>query len=329
MSANELSAGERREATQPWGEWRRSSWGRYVPRYVEQTPRQRVAEAGVLLVPPSSVTGWGALAWQGARWFAGLEGDGSTPRPVDVAQPRRLIRPQPLLSLCEERFDYREVVVVDGLRVAAPARAACFAMRYAGNLREAVIAASMATYDDLASLDEIADWAVRHPSYTGIEQCRQAVVLAGENFWSPQEVGMLLDWTELTGSRPLTNRPVFDLGGSHIGTPDLIDPRTGVCGEYDGLLHMAGTRRAKDLKREAAFRRVGLYPVTMVAADRRAQAAWQQRLRDAYAEARRTPSTERRWTLELPQWWIPTWTVEQRRALSDQDRDRWLRRRLA
>jgi hypothetical protein len=324
-----LSRAELREALEEWGEFRRSSHGFFVPRYVELTPEQRVAEAGALVVAPAAVTGWGAMAWLRSRWFTGLEGDGETPRPVPIAQPRRLVRPQPLVTLCEERFDHREVIVDDGLRITNAVRSTCFEMRYASHLRAAVVILSMAAYNDHVSIDEVEAWALRHPSYTGIDQCRRAVSLADENAWSPAEVEMVLDWTELVGFRPLMNRPLFDLGGRHIGTPDVIDPRTGVIGEYDGPLHLSGARRAVDLKRQADFERHGLFPVTMVAADRRDQSAWQERMRAAYARAERTPATERQWTLEPPSWWVPTWTVEQRRSLSEQQRLRWLALRMA
>ena len=230
------------------------------------SPKQRVAEAGALLVAPAAITGWGAMAWLGSRWFEGLEGDGETPRPVSIAQPRRLVRPQPLVTLCEERFDPKEVIVDDGLRVTSAVRSTCFEMRYARHLRAAVIVLCMAAYNDHVSIDEAAAWALLHPSYTGIDQCRRAVLLADENAWSPAEIGMVLDWTDLVGFRPLLNRPLFNLEGRHIGTPDVIDPRTGVLGEYDGPLHLSGARRAIDLKRQAAFERHGLFPVTMVTA---------------------------------------------------------------
>jgi hypothetical protein len=290
---------------------------------------QRVAEAGVLVVAPAAVTGWGALAWLGSRWFEGLEGDGETPRPVPIAQPRRLVRPQPIVALCEERFDHREVIVDDGLRIADAVRATCFEMRYARHLRAAVVILSMATYNDHVSIDEVEAWALRHPSYTGIDQCRKAVHLADENAWSPAEVEMVLDWTDLVGFRPWMNRPLFDLEGRHLGTPDAIDPRTGVLGEYDGPLHLNGARRAADLRRQAVFERHGLFPVTMVTADRRDQSAWHERVRAAYARAERAPAADRRWTLEPPSWWVPTWTVEQRRALTEQQRRRFLALRQA
>ena len=38
-------------------------------------------------------------------------------------------------------------------------------------------------------------WMRSHPSYTGIEQCRQALALADENAWSPTEVDRCAcDW---------------------------------------------------------------------------------------------------------------------------------------
>jgi hypothetical protein len=67
----------------------------------------------------------------------------------------------------------------------------------------------------------------------------------------------------------------------------------------------------------------------MVTADRRDQSAWQGRVRAAYAQAARTPAGERQWTLEPPPWWVPTWTVEQRRSLTEQQRVRLLALRKA
>ena len=327
IRAAELTAAQVRAAGTPWGDYRRSSRGLYVPRHVEATPAQRVAEAGALLARHTSITGWAALAWQEAHWFDGLEGDGVTPVPVDVSMSRRRIRPQPLISICEERWSPAEVVVVDGLAVASAVRATCFVMRYAPHLRAAVRALCMACFNDHVSLDEVAEWVALHPSYTGIEQCRLALPLGDENAWSPAEVDFLLDWTELVGRRPLTNRPLFDQSGRHLGTPDLVDPVTGVLGEYDSELHLAGARRAKDLAREGIFRDHGLHPVTMVTAERRDRAAFHQRVHSAYAAAGRQPAAERRWTLQPPAWWVPTWTVEQRRALTARERALWLAHR--
>lgn len=326
--SRELTRAERKDAGKHALMWRLSSRGLAVQSWVELTPSQRVAEAGVLLPRLGAVTGWGSLGWQRARWFEGRLPGGDF-RPIDLAVPRRLLRPQPLFVLCEERFDPREVVIVDGLRITHAVRSVCFAMRYASSLWEAVRILDMAAYDDLVSIQEVALWAVRHPSYTGIEQCRQAVLLGNENAWSPMEVDQRLDWADAVGRRPLTNRPVFDLSGRHIGTPDLIDPLHGVIGQYNGAIHLTGSRPARDLRQDADYRAAGLFPVTMVAGDRRDPRGYHERLRAAYRAAGRARALDRAWTLELPSWWVPTWTVALRRRLNDEQRDRWLRYRAA
>ena len=92
---------------------------------------------------------------------------------------------------------------------------------------------------------------------------------------------------------------MFDLEGHHLGTPDLIDPVTGVLGEYDGPLHLEGARRTADLKREGVFRGHGLDPVTMVSGDRRDPGAVPSiDCVRAYAAAAREPAADRRWTLD-------------------------------
>jgi hypothetical protein len=294
----------------------------YVPSSVALTPQQRVAEAGVLLPTSGAITGWAALSWIKAWWFDGLEADGIALAPVPVALPFRRIRTQAGLLLCNERWDPTDVVVDDGLSLMAGPRSVAFAMRYAKNEWAATACIDMAAYHDVVSIDEVGAWIDRHPSYTGIEQSRKGRNLADENVWSPQEVPLRLTWTSAGYPQPLTNRPLFDLRGRHIGTPDLIDPRSGVAGEYEGGLHLV--QRAHDLEREHRLRTHGVEPVTMVSADRINPGAFLARLRTAYAEAERRPACDRRWTLELPPWWVPTFTVAQRRSLTPYQRERWL-----
>lgn len=322
-----LTGPTKREAAGP--EWRTSSRGLFVPASVARTPAQRVAEAGMLVSSRGgAVTGWAALAWSGCWWFTGTRGDKDTFLPIPVAMPRRLIRPQPLLHLCEERYDPEEVDIVDGLPMTALVRAVCFEMRYAANVGFATSWLDMAAFHDKVTIAEATAWAAVHPSYTGIEQCRQACALADENAWSPMEATLRIRWGNLGHPRPLTNRPVFDLNGRHIGTPDVIDPVTGVLGEYDGEIHLEGTRRALDLRREHVYREHGLEPVTMVAADTIDDGPFAARLRAAYARAELRPASDRLWTLERPPWWPATFTVSQRRRLSDYERERWLRNRV-
>jgi len=166
------------------------------------------------------------------------------------------------------------------------------------------------------------------PGWTGIGRGRTVVGLMDENAWSPAEVAMRCIWVDEAGlPRPLTNRPVFDLGGRLLGTPDLLDPVYGVAGEYDSTLHLETGRRRQDLERESRFRSVGLEPVAMVTGELAEPWRFIGRLHAAYAAAERRGASERRWTIEPPGWWTPTQTVALRRALTADQRGRWLRYR--
>ena len=82
-----------------------------------------------------------------------------------------------------------------------------------------------------------------------------------------------------------------------------------------------------DLGREEDFRQHGLEPVTMVSADVADPGRFHMRVRSAYQRAEQRPAADRRWTFDLPPWWVPTFTVEQRRALDEEQRAIWLRHR--
>jgi hypothetical protein len=121
--------------------------------------------------------------------------------------------------------------------------------------------------------------------------------------------------------------PVCDLDGRHVGTPDILDVKAGVVGEYDGAVHLTRESRARDLGREDAFRSVGLEYFTMVAGDAANQRALVARMAAARGRALWLDPAVRRWTLDQPPWWVPTTTVEQRRALTPEQRRRWLAHR--
>jgi hypothetical protein len=309
--------------------WRRSSHGLYVPAAVELTTEQRIVEAAAVLPAYGGVSGWAALRWLGARWFDGVRHGGRDVLPVTLATTDRSIRPQRGIAVSEKRFDPSELTRHAGLRVTTALRSLFFSMRYAATENEAVQLADMTAYADLVSREELAAFVAVNASWTGMDLARIGARDMDENAWSPTEVTMRRRWVLEGGfPRPLCNRPVFDLTGRHIGTPDLIDPAAGVIGEYDGAVHLSGTQRARDVRREAAFRAVGLEPVHMLAGDLVDPYPFLARLRDAYGRAERAPAAERRWTVETPPWWVPTFTVAQRRALDDDQRQRFLALRL-
>ncbi|TIC79424.1 hypothetical protein [Nocardioides sp. GY 10127] len=308
--------------------WRRTGKGLYVPAAVVLTPEQRIAEVGAgLPARGAAVTGWAALRWRGGSWFGGLDAGGD-PVPVPVAQRARLTRPRPGLRLCEERRDPGSTEQVDGVPTTAAVQALAWAVRYAPTLAEAVVAADMALFDDLLSPHELAEWVWSHPSWTGIAQARTVLGLLEENSWSPQETRMRLAWVDaVPGAGLVANRPVFDLHGRHLGTPDLLDPAAGVCAEYAGDVHLTRERRSEDLRRIDRLRAAGLRVVDAVAGDLGPRGPLGARLRSAYADAVGAPASARAWTLEPPPSWCLTHTVARRLALTPGERAVFLRYR--
>jgi hypothetical protein len=327
MDPSGLAGPTRGQARGP--SWRRSSRGLYVPAEAPASVEQRIVEGAARLPRYGAVTGWAALRWLGGVWFDGLAPGSRTERSVDLATTCSSIRSQPGTTVSEERMAPVEIMTYGGLRVTTPQRSLFFEMRHAADGDAAVVAADMAAYSDLVSRAEATTMAYANPGWTGIGTKRAALEVMDENDWSPAEVRMRMVWCALAGlPRPLCNRPVFDLSGRLIGTPDLLDPAAGVAGEYDSALHLESAQRARDVHRESLFRAAGLEYVTMLAADLARPAAFVQRLRQAYARAARHSVSERAWTIQLPAWWVPTFTVEQRRALDSRQRERFLRLRL-
>jgi hypothetical protein len=309
--------------------WRRSSHGLYVPSSVDPlVPEQRVVEAAACLPAYGGVTGWAGLRLGGARYFTGLAADGSA-RPVVLAVMHGEIKNQAGILVTSERLPPRDLTSHGGIAITTHVRSVSYEMRYARSERQAIVILDMAMMHDVVSTDEVATYVATLNGWIGVGKCRVALVLADENSWSPMETVMRLIWViDLGFPHPLCNRPLFDLTGRHVGTPDMLDVEAGVVGEYEGPVHLEGRRRGKDLQKEAAYRRLGLEYFTMVAADQRSpENTIMPRMVEARQRARWEPESRRQWTVDPPPWWTPTDTVAARRALPARQRERMLRYR--
>lgn len=309
--------------------WRRTSQGFYAPSTAPTDDvDQRIVEASVVVPPRCGINGWASLRWRGGRWF-----DGQTPsggqRPVDVVVSTHDIRPQPGIAVGGESFNPALVEWVDGLPVLDARYAVAFCMRYSRSWREAAIELSKAAYNDLVSVQEVTEFLTPGQNgMTGVPQARRGLGWAEENVWSPQELAGSIVWqVEADRPRPRCNQAIFDLTGRHVATPDLLDADAGVGGEYDGPVHLDRPQRDKDLRRDGALRHHDLEIVYMTAPDLHDPRHFIGRLHDAYRRAARRPVTDRTWTIEPPPWWVPTETVEQRRALTAEQRTRFLAHR--
>lgn len=307
--------------------YRRSSFGFYVPTWSDpDNVDQRILEASVVLHPGQAVTGWAALRWLGGAWCEGVDVPGGR-RPIELLISTHDVAPQDGFVVSGEGTGTENIRIVDGVPVTVPAWSVAFMMRRATSLREAVVALDMAAYSDLVSIAEVEEVVGHQSSWTGVPRARDALALANENAWSPREVSMRLTWQAgIEGARPCANTPLFDRSGRHIGTPDLVDVATGVVAEYDGVVHLGRQQRRSDRNRDEVFAGHGIEIVRWLSGDRPGD--FLARLYAAHERAARRRG-DRGWTAEPPGWWIPTTTVAARRALSDAQRARLLRYRIA
>lgn len=205
--------------------WRRTSRGLYVPTAVADLPEQRILEQSMRLPAVGAVTGWAACRLHGAAFFDGLAPDGVTRLPVPLAVgPGGCIRPVDGVLLTFDRLPAHDVVRRQGIPVVDAARAVFDAARLAGDVREAVVAIDMAIVGRITSVERMAAYTRQHhdQGITGIGQVREALPLARERSWSPNESRLRLIG-EIDAGLPRLEPtcPVLDRGGTLLGIADL------------------------------------------------------------------------------------------------------------
>ena len=307
--------------------WRRVAPAHYVPVGTDSSALdQRIVEAMAGMPDGAAVTGWASLGWRRAPWFHGLAADG-TRLDVPVAVDRvRGVRRRPGVELSEDWLFDGDIESVDGLRVTRAERSVSYEVCRARTLTAAVRTIDMAAAADLVDLASLERYGARLVGRPGVRLLRLALAAADENVWSPQEVPLRLLWRRAITCTLAANRPLFDLSGRHLLTPDVIDEEAGVAGEYNGAIHLEAGPRRVDLDREELYRDHGLELVTMMSAARPDAASFLRRLHAAYRRAAQRRGGPRSWTTVQPDWWVDTSTVARRRALTADQRAVWLRR---
>lgn len=286
--------------------FRRTSPGLYVPADVDEgVVEQRILEQGSRIATHGAVTGWAALRWRGAAFFDGNDRDGQwLPVPLVVGDFR--LRSDPRVDISRAQIASRERSQVAEVWCTTVQRALFDEMRFASDLRSAVVAMDMTAAARLISVNLMARYVACRRAWTGVEQVRSALALASDESRSPQETRMRLVWVLDAGlPTPLCNTPVFDLEGRLLGIPDLFDPDAGLVGEYNGADHKELDRRRLDNAREARFREAGLEYFDLVEGDLRDRPSAVRRMEQTRRRARFAPRDARLWTLTPPAWWRP------------------------
>jgi hypothetical protein len=208
------------------------------------------------------------------------------------------------------RSDLRpeDVTVVGGVRVTVPVRTA-FDLARRGSLLHAVTALDVLARGRPEFLDVVTGYLAERPRWNGVPQARLAVRLATPMARSPRETAFRLFWIFDCGlPDPVVNAVVRDGDGRLLGISDLLDPATGLLGEYDGAQHRQELQHALDNAREEGFEDDGLTVVRVSNPDLGPfRARTRQRLLSAHRRAARTPRGS--WTWEpgpLPQP-VPHW----------------------
>jgi len=279
--------------------WRRCSPGRFVPaRVTDDLVEQRILEAYAGGGRRCVVTGWAGLRLLGGGWFDGLASDGRTRLPVQLAANGDRLRSRPGVLVVADTVPDDELVLVHGLRCALPERALFDELRRLGvnRPREMVVAIDMACAGQLTSIRRMRLYCATRRWYRDVRIVTDdPLAMAVEGSRSRFESLFRMVWEYDAGwGRPLVNRELFDSRGRSLGTPDLFDPRRGVVGEFAGADHRDKDQHARDLDREADFRRVGLEYVEIVARDFTSRPRIIRRMAEAEA---RTGLLTQRWVL--------------------------------
>ena len=259
----------------------------------------------VLLPEGGAVTGWAACRWRGAAYFDGLEADGRTHRQVPLAVgTEHDLRDRPSIRVMRDRLEPSEVGLVRGTACTTAERATFDEMRTASDVREAVVSMDMMAAAELTSISRMRRYCGHRASWNGLPQVVAALELADEGSMSPNETRLRLIWVMDAGlPPPMVNQPVFDLTGTLIGIADLLDPLSGMVGEFDGVHHRGAHRHRRDVMREDLFRRAGLEYVKVVGLDLTDRELVVDRISSTRRRALWLPARERRWTVEPPPGW--------------------------
>ena len=285
--------------------WRRTTPGLHVPAHVtDDRPEQRILEQSARLPPGCAVTGWASCRLWRAAFFDGLDRDGVTRLPVPLALGATAqIRPAAGTVLHRDRLVPGEIAHIAGIPCTRRLRATFDAMRFAPDLREAVVALDMMAAARQVSVRQMRGYVLAHPGWTGVGQARRALDLASEHSRSPNETRMHLVWRlDARLPAPLLNQPVWDLSGRLLGIADLLDPVTGVVGEFDGADHRTARRQTRDAAREDHMRRAGLEYVKVTGLDLADRALVADRMLATRARAAAT-ARHGDWTIDPPPYW--------------------------
>ncbi len=231
----------------------------YLSPGAELTPLIRARAGWLWSRRRGIIAGLSAAALHGANW-------------VDIAAPLEILHsnrnPVRGLRVRGDRIEDDEVVLIDGIPVATPARTALdLGCWYPTGEAVAVI-------DDLSGatnlkMTEVELLSQRYPGRRGIHLARTAIDLVDAGAQSPKETWLRLLLIRAGLPRPRTQIPVCDEIGDVVAYLDMGWDDVKVAVEYDGEQHRSDRwQYTWDIRRLEMLESRGWIVVRVVAGDR-------------------------------------------------------------
>lgn len=231
----------------------------YVPKDVEPTLAVRTRGAWLWSRRRGVITGRAAAALHGARW-------------VDDATEIELLWannhcPEGIITR-RERIAPDEIIWIDGMPVATPARTGLDLGRYLPrNIAVAHLDALASTTGVTA--EEILGLTYRYKGRHGVRLCRDAVELMDAGAQSPQETRLRLLLINRGFPPPRTQIPVADQYGFEFAYLDMGWEDLLIAVEYDGDHHRTDTDQYRwDARRLRKLADAGWIVIRVMAGDR-------------------------------------------------------------
>jgi hypothetical protein len=261
-----------------------------------EEPLQRALDAAGLVPSDGALGGWAAAQVGGVTELDGRIGDELLPALLCLPPHLRRRRGPGVCSL-RSSLDPDDVIELSGVRVTRPVRTG-FDLARTGSLLQAVTALDVLGRGRPEFLEAVRGYVDARPGWLGVRRVRAALRLATPMARSPRETAFRLFWLLECGlPSPEVNAAVRSSEGYLLGLGDLLDPVTGLLGEYDGSGHRAEMQHALDNAREEGLEDEGLTVVRVSNPDLgRFRSRTRLRLLDGWRRAQRAPRGS--WTWE-------------------------------
>jgi hypothetical protein len=197
------------------------------------------------------VAGWSAAVLLGVP-TAFIDGLwlGADFRPVCI-NPRVKTRQRVGVQFTFSSLEPGDVLRVGGTQTTSGVRTTFDCLRFGRGRADALAQGDACLRFGLTTPDELEAYAAERRRWPGIRRVRELLPLLSPFAESPKESWMRLVWVDAGLPAPLVNPTLIAPDGTHLAKVDLLEPLTGLVGEYDGAWHELGSQPILDQVRQS------------------------------------------------------------------------------